>query len=50
MLNSTGDLLTIVGTIVATASFIVWLLIGKIDHILPRLLGVIKLRIIKLLK
>lgn len=45
MLNSTSDVLTIVGTLVAIATFIVWFLIKKIDSILPRLLGVIKINL-----
>lgn len=46
MLNSTADVLTIVGTLVAIATFIVWFLIKTIDYILPRLLGVIKSKLI----
>lgn len=40
MLNLISDLLTVVGSLVAIATLMIWFFIKKIDSVLPRLLGV----------
>ena len=50
MLSSISNGLTIVGFIVSTFAFLVYLVIKYIDTVLPRLLGVIKFNIIFIIR